>query len=85
MEDFYCDGDAAPLGRLNYIFQNYIPGVSEIRYEEPTTAPVTSESPETTPRSETDASEGGCTSIAGYGTVLILTAAMAILLKKKEI
>ena len=25
MEDLYCDGDAAPLGRLNYIYQNYIP------------------------------------------------------------
>ena len=25
MEDFYCDGDAAPLGRLNYVFQNYVP------------------------------------------------------------
>lgn len=25
MEDFYCDGDAAPLGRLNYVFSNYVP------------------------------------------------------------
>ena len=32
MEDFYCDGDVAPLGRLNYVYQNYIPGVSEITY-----------------------------------------------------
>ncbi len=24
MEDFYCDGDAAPLGRLNFVYQNYI-------------------------------------------------------------
>lgn len=23
MEDFYCDGNVAPLGRLNYIYQNY--------------------------------------------------------------
>ncbi len=29
MEDFYCYGDAAPLGRLNYIYQNFIPGVSD--------------------------------------------------------
>ena len=28
MADFYIDGDAAPLGRLNYVYQNYIPGVS---------------------------------------------------------
>ena len=34
MEDFYCDGDAAPLGRLNYVYQNYIPGVSLITYPE---------------------------------------------------
>ncbi len=28
MADFYIDGDAAPLGRLNYVYQNYIPDVS---------------------------------------------------------
>ena len=28
MEDFYCYGDVAPMGRLNYIYQNYIPGES---------------------------------------------------------
>ncbi|MBQ9781416.1 MAG: hypothetical protein IJW00_10810 [Clostridia bacterium] len=42
MEDFYIDGDCAPLGRLNYVYQNYIPGVSEITYpEDETTAPET--------------------------------------------
>ncbi len=54
MEDFYCDGDAAPLGRLNYVYQNYIPGKSQITYpEDETTAPA-----ETTaePESETVAS-----------------------------
>ena len=25
MERFYTSGDAAPLGRLNWIYQNYIP------------------------------------------------------------
>ena len=25
MEDFYLYGDVAPLGRLNWIYQNYIP------------------------------------------------------------
>ncbi len=46
MEDFYCDGDAAPLGRLNYVYQNYIPGVSEIMYPDPnavTTEPASTE------------------------------------------
>ena len=25
MEDFYCDGDMAPLGRMNFVFSNYVP------------------------------------------------------------
>ena len=29
MEDFYCDGDIAPLGRLNYVYQNYVPSVND--------------------------------------------------------
>lgn len=33
MEDFYCYGDAAPAGRMNFVYQNYIPGVSQITYE----------------------------------------------------
>ena len=32
-EDFYCDGDVAPLGRLNYVYQNYIPDVSKVEIE----------------------------------------------------
>ncbi len=32
MEDFYTYGDVAPLGRLNNIYQNYIPGVSQVSY-----------------------------------------------------
>ncbi len=28
MSDLYIDGDMAPLGRLNYVYQNYIPGVT---------------------------------------------------------
>ena len=42
MEDFFCDGDAAPLGRMNYVYQNYIPGVTNVSYPElETTAPET--------------------------------------------
>ena len=46
MEDFYCDGDVAPLGRLNYVYQNYIKGKSiieedtETETEAPTEAPT---------------------------------------------
>ncbi|MBE6559282.1 MAG: hypothetical protein E7661_09790 [Ruminococcaceae bacterium] len=69
MEDFYIDGDCAPLGRLNYVYQNYIPGVSEITYPEnetvaetePVTEPVAETEPvtesvaETEPVTETEA------------------------------
>ncbi len=56
MEDFYCDGDAAPLGRMNYIFQNYIPGVSNVIYPElETTAPETD--PVTEPETQAPATE----------------------------
>ncbi len=57
MEDFYIDGDCAPLGRLNYVYQNYIPGVSEITYPgDETTAETTApEEPATDAPSATDA------------------------------
>ncbi|MBQ9781413.1 MAG: hypothetical protein IJW00_10795 [Clostridia bacterium] len=45
MEDFYIDGDCAPLGRLNYIYQNYIPGVSEITYPNTEETTVETEAP----------------------------------------
>ena len=48
MEDFYCDGDVAPLGRMNYIYQNYIPGVSLITYPETETEADTEPTVETT-------------------------------------
>ena len=71
MEDFYCDGDIAPLGRMNYVFQNYIPGVSEITYPwdteapteaptEPATEPVT-EAPTEAPTTEAPATEAPAT------------------------
>ena len=44
MEDFYCDGDAAPLGRVNYVYRNY---TVEAEKEE-TTSAVIETAPETT-------------------------------------
>ncbi len=42
MEQFYTDGDVSPLGRTNFVFQNYIPGVSVAEVETETdTTPVT--------------------------------------------
>jgi hypothetical protein len=56
MEDFYCDGDVAPLGRMNYVYQNYIPGVTNVTYPElETTAPET-EAP-TEPETQAPATE----------------------------
>ena len=95
MEDFYCDGDIAPLGRLNYIYQNYIPGVSQISYE--TDAPETTAASATEAPAPTDTTratdstldhpgEGGCTSametalIAWFG----LIGASVLLRKRKE-
>ncbi|MBE6652696.1 MAG: hypothetical protein E7610_04685 [Ruminococcaceae bacterium] len=68
MEDFYCDGDAAPLGRLNYIFQNYIPGVSQITYPEgetvaSTTSEVTGSASTTNNTSVGHSGDSGCSSV----------------------
>ena len=57
MEDFYCDGDVAPLGRLNYVYQNYIPGVSVIvpdEEETPENKPGTEDKPGTENKPNTD-------------------------------
>ncbi len=52
MEQFYTDGDVAPLGRTNYVFQNYIPGVS-ISVEPETETEIETETvPETIPETE---------------------------------
>ena len=68
MEDFYCDGDAAPLGRVNYVYRNYTveieqetetettPAVTETETETetvPETAPVVTET-ETTVETVTE-------------------------------
>ncbi len=48
MEDFYCDGDVAPLGRLNFVYQNYIEGRTPPETE-PETLPETPALTETEP------------------------------------
>ena len=47
MEDFYCDGDVAPLGSLNYVYQNYIPGVSIFETDAETEAETVTKESET--------------------------------------
>lgn len=64
MEQFYTDGDCMPLGRMNYIYQTYIPGESvfeEIPGETDSETDVVSDTePETAPESpsETVAEQG---------------------------
>ncbi len=48
LEDFYVNGDTAPLGRMNFVYQNYIKGRSDI------TSPETPDLPAQT--EDTDAS-----------------------------
>jgi hypothetical protein len=55
MEQFYEDGDCAPLGRMNFVYQNYIPGVSEVTYPELETEPETETETEPDTVTETDA------------------------------
>lgn len=97
MEDFYCDGDAAPLGRMNYVYQNYIPGVSEITYPEQETYSVTEteggdeqtavDATREEETSDTNSDKNGCRSaVCGAWLLpLIASAAALIVWKKKDI
>jgi hypothetical protein len=100
MEDFYCDGDAAPLGRMNYVFQNYVKGVSEIVYPDPSTPPVTeteapseeiTETPTDAPATEaptegeTEGGKKGCGSaVIAAAPLAALICGAALIRKKKE-
>ncbi len=59
MEQFYTDGDAAPLGRLNYTFQNCIDPETAEQY-------VPSD-----PATDDTAEPGGCKSIMGTMSLLV--------------
>ena len=83
MEDFYCDGDVAPLGRANYVYQNYIPGVSEITYPntESDTLPDTTLEDVTT----TETPSGGCASVVSMAVVATLICGVGyVVLRKKD-
>ncbi len=82
MEDFYCDGDIAPLGRLNYIYRNGI--ASTDTDTETDTQPVTT--PDTAAPTETEppADNSGCASSMGAAGLLVLPAAVLLLRRKKS-
>ncbi len=98
MEDFYCDGDVAPLGRLNFIYQNYIPGVTVLEPEttapetqvptEPATDEPATEAPvETTAgtEDETDLTlPTGCASSVSFAVVALVALMGTALLRKRE-
>ncbi len=96
MEDFYCDGDVAPLGRLNFIYQNYMEGKSnppEVETVPETAVETTSESDretvadETEPQTaETDAEDGGCASVlvGASAWVALLAAAFVMCAGRKH-
>jgi len=82
------------LGRLTYIFQNYIPGVSQITYPEDETTAETEATATTTEATQAATSEAtnttadtskGCAS--SLSTALLLTVlplACAALIRRKE-
>lgn len=98
MEDFYCDGDVAPLGRLNFIYQNHIPGVTVLEPEttapetEAPTEPVTDEPATEAPadttgetESETDpALPAGCASSVSIAAFALVALMGTALLRKRE-
>ena len=92
MEQFYTEGDVAPLGRLNYIFNTVMPG--SVPPEEVETQPETAEdtvitpaetAPETDGETATEAPKKGCgSSLSAAAAVLTATAAAVVVSKKKE-
>ena len=94
MEQFYTEGDVAPLGRLNYVFNTVMPG--SVPPEEVETQPETETAediattpaetaPETDGETATEAPKKGCgSSLSAAAAVLTATAAAVVVSKKKE-
>ena len=91
MEDFYCDGDAAPLGRLNYVYRNY---TTDYDRDDVTDLPEaeTAAETQTTVESESESKQeaagggdGGCASVVSVMPgVLPLAIVAAFALRKKK-
>ncbi len=93
MEDFYCDGDAAPLGRLNFVYQNYIEGRSNVEIEtesetltesvsETSAESATVTSPETP--AETVSEDTGCASAVGCTAAWLMCVGAAFVIHKRR-
>ena len=85
MEQFYTDGDAAPLGRLNYTYQNCIDPKTAEQYV-PGTETTEQSTDEVTGEVTDEVKPGGCKSAVGGVIVLISLAALpfAVCSKKKK-
>ena len=80
MEQFYTDGDAAPLGRMNYTFQNCIDPATADPY-------VPGEQTTTTTEEQTSCDEikpGGCKSTVGGVVLLVGLAIVPFVIGKKK-
>jgi hypothetical protein len=100
MEDFYCDGDVAPLGRLNFIYQNHIPGVTVLEPEttapeteaptEPETQAPATEAPTDAPATEaptdaeTEAPKKGCGSVISLVSVAFIALVSSAVIIKRK-
>ena len=93
MEQFYTEGDVAPLGRLNYVFNTVMPGSvppEEVETQPETEAPTEGDvtegpAPEDSTNGETDAPKKGCgSSLLTSAAVLAATAAAAVTVSKKK-
>jgi hypothetical protein len=93
MEQFYTEGDVAPLGRLNYVFNTVMPGSTppaEEETEAPTETPTEGDvtegtAPEENTEGETEAPKKGCgSSLLTSAAVLAASAAAVAISKKKE-
>ena len=88
MEQFYTEGDVAPLGRMNYVFNTVMPG-STPPAEEETSSESTGDVTEGTLPSEPDVStevppKKGCGASLSAAALLTAAAAGVCLAKKKE-
>ena len=92
MEQFYTEGDVAPLGRLNYVFNTVMPGSvppEEVETETPTEGDVTEgTAPEESTEGEdvTETPKKGCGSslLTSAAAVLAASAAAVAVSGKKE-
>ncbi len=92
MEQFYTDGDCMPLGRMNYVYQTYIPGESvfeDLPTDGETNVPTT-QAPDVTGNSDTnngttDNGDKGCSSyLSLFSPLVLILLGGAWAMKKRE-